>query len=202
MEINNPIRLARKFIRIHLDIPTIVLVSVVVLFVYRPLAAWLFSLVGWVESEVQFPAWVGSVAQGIVANLVSAAVIVPIAIWILRIRSKAAAAGRFKAFDMTSGSAESWGEVFLSYNLFSTKIRGTLTHNDIVMRLEAVLDKDQYLRGHYSEQSNVARRRLGAFLLLLNGEGDGYRGPFVFVDPADESATPKTGSVEWKRVSE
>lgn len=202
MVIKTPVRIIKKFLRIHLDIPAIVLIAVGFLLVYRPLAEWLFSIVGWADTQIQFPLWAGPLAQSVVANLLSAAVVVPIAVWILRIRSKAAAAGRFKAFVVTDGREDDWGEVVLSYNIFSTKVQGTLTHNDIVMHLEAVFDKDQYLRGHYSEQSNLARRRLGAFLLLLTGEGDGYRGPFVFVDPADENATPKTGLVRWQRVAE
>lgn len=192
----------KQLLRIHLDIPTIVLLAVGFLFIHRPLCTWLLSVLGWLDAQTQFPQWASTLAQGVAANILSATIVVPIAVWILRIRHNAAAAGRFKAVDVTNGKNEEWGEVVLSYNLFTTKIRGTLTHKDIVMRLDAVFDRYQYLRGHYTEESNIARRRLGAFLLRLSGDGDGYRGPFVFVDPVDENDTPKTGSVEWRRISE
>ncbi len=190
----------KKLFHLHVDIPTAVLLLLGFLLVHRPLAKWIFSVIGFADTKLHPPDWVGPLVQSIFANLISAVIIIPVVFWMLRIRSKAAAAGRFNAYDLTNGTKRAWGEVALTYNLFSNRVKGTITHNSIVLQLEAVFERGQYLRGHYIEKSNAARRRMGSFLLLLTGEADAYEGPFVFVDPQDQNAIPQTGSVRWERI--
>jgi hypothetical protein len=192
----------RRFLRIHVDLPTLIVALVVLLFVHRPLQKAFFDLIGWVDTQYNLPDWCGTMGIAIVANVLALLLLGTIGFALFRIGSKAAIVGVFKAYDLTRGAREEWGTVRLTYNIFSRKIRGSITHNDIELTLEGVFDKGQYLRGHYWEAGNPARRRLGAFLLQLSGEGDSYEGSFAFVGPTTNNLTPSSGRVLWKKVTD
>ena len=147
------------------------------------------------------PAWVSNLLQNICANIVSAIIVIPLVFWIFKVRGKVAGVGKFKAFVVKAdGTEQAWGDVRLSYNLLSNRIRGTITRDEIVIDLEGQFDRSQYLRGHYIESSNAARRRLGAFLYILSGDSTTYTGPFAFVDPDDKNNVPQTAVGKWVRV--
>lgn len=190
----------RDFFRLHFDLNTIVVLLVVIFLIHRPATNWLLGLIGQVSSIEALPDWIRTFVFSVGANLVSAIVIALIVFGWVRTSRKTMAVGRFKAYDTSSGKKADWGEVRLSYNLFSTRIVGVLSNQDVSLRLEASFDRELYLRGHYAETGNIARRRLGAFLLCLDGEGNTYTGAFAFVDPAEPNSTPKTGTVRWERL--
>ena len=200
MDVRRQWKTLRQLIYVHIDIPTILVLLFIVLLVHRPLEKKFFETLGWADDTFTFPVWFKDVWLGVLANVLAALIIVPVVFWLLRVRARAAVCGRFTAFDTTSGQAKEWGSVTLTYNIFSRRVRGTLTYNDVELTLDAIFDKAQYLRGHYAETSNEARRRLGAFLLSLTGEGNVYEGPFVFVDPEDNNVKPQTGTVRWERM--
>lgn len=191
----------KKILQLHIDIPSIVVMGCVFLVVWQPLARSAIEWLGIVQKQIDPPIWVGDFFLGIMVNLVSAVIIVPFLFWVFGVANKSDLVGKFKAFDLTGDAEEEWGDVSLTYNLLSNRIKGTLTKDDLSLALEAYLEKGQYLRGHYIEQTNFARRRIGAFLLQLNGSADRYQGKFVFVDPDDQAATPQTGDILWVRVN-
>jgi hypothetical protein len=200
-EMKKYLSIASAYLRCHIDISTFVVAVLVLSFLWRPLYVYITTFVGVAATAMPpMPTWVENLLQNILANIVSAAIIIPPFFWILRVREKSAAAGRFNAFVTTQGVEEAWGEVRLSYNLLSNRIKGNIRHGEVIIDIEAQFDRSQYLRGHYIDRSNAARRRLGAFLYLLSGDSDTYSGPFVYVDPDDNNNTPRNGTVKWVRV--
>jgi len=108
----------------------------------------------------------------------------------------------FQSFLTTQGLNESWGIVTLSYEPLQEtsdgyRIRVQLQNKDITLKGEAAVYKEQYLVGFYREVSKVSRRRAGAFMLELDGEGD-YFGKFLYIDP--DTRTPSMGTVKWLRI--
>ena len=192
----------KKILMVHIDLPTIIMISVIVLVIHRPLASFIFTRVAWLSERLDLPIWIGPILQGVSANIITALIVGPFLYFFFRNGIKSQTVGKFSAYDISDGKRTEWGTVHLTYNLFSNRIIGKIVHNDIILKLEASFDKGDYLRGHYNEESNRARRRLGAFLLQLNGQTDKYIGPFVFVDPEDDNIKPKSGTVEWERLSD
>ena len=193
----------RSRFRLYFDLPSTIIILVILSFVYRPILGFFFRFLEKTDAELQLPVWVGDFGLAMLANLLSAIVIAFFVLLVLGWRRISAVCGTFDAYDLKDDNAkEPWGKVTIRYNLLSNKIRGSLIDDtrDTEIVLDAVFDRGQYLRGHYVERNNLQRRRLGAFLLLLGGDGDSYEGPYVFVDPHDTSMVPKTGRSRWERV--
>lgn len=189
----------RGYLNLHVDLPTIVVALLIVLLFHRPFLAGVFALTDFIGSKVEFPVWVDDLVVGIAANILSAFIVIPIVFWVFRLNAKSELCGRFKAYDIVKNEEVYWGDVVLTYNIFSNQIRGCLSSkkHDADIHLEAVFERGEYLRGHYVEKKKTTRRRMGAFLLMLDGEGNTYSGPYVFVDPNNSNYQPKEGRVKW-----
>jgi len=189
----------RGYLNLHIDLPTIVIVLLIVAIFYRPLLSGVFAFAGFVETKTELPPWVSDLVIGIVVNIISAIIIVPLAFWIFRLRAKSELCGNFKAYDIVNGQERYWGKIHLTYNIFSNRVCGCLSsdHFDADIRIEGVFERGEYLRGHYVERRRSTRRRMGAFLLMLDGEGESYSGPYVFVDPAESNFLPREGRAKW-----
>lgn len=195
-------RAIRSLFRLYIDLPSIIVLLVIISFVYRPILGFFFGSLEILDAELHFPPWMGELGLAMLANVLSAIVIAVPIVFFLGWRRTAAVCGTFEAYVLgDDNSKERWGKVTLRYNLISNKIRGRLVDDirDTELALDAVFDRGQYLRGHYIELKRLQRRRLGAFLLLLGGDGDTYEGPYVFVSP-DTDMLPNIGRVRWERV--
>ncbi len=189
----------RGYFNLHVDLPATVAILLIVLLFHRPFLGGVFAFADFMGGKMELPAWLDDLVIGIVANILSAIIVIPIVFWVFRLNAKSELCGKFKAYDIVEDEEQYWGDVVLTYNIFSNRIRGRLssTGHDADIRIEAVFERGEYLRGHYVEKWKTTRRRMGAFLLMLDGEGDTYSGPYVFVDPRDANYQPKEGRAKW-----
>jgi hypothetical protein len=192
-------RQLKRLLRLHVDIPSVVFVLLVVILIHRPAARWVFTVVDWGERELQLPQWFGGFLLNVVSDIVAAIIVATAVVFVLGLRKKSELMGTFDAFDIApDGTAAPWGQVKLTYKMLSDRVKGTLKHDKIEIEIEGVLERP-YLRGHYVECGNAASRRLGGFLLVLNGDGNVYSGQTAYVDPRDENNVPRAGTVRWVR---
>jgi hypothetical protein len=196
------IKKIKRLLRIHLDIPSAVIILLIISLFFRPLLNFLFNVSSNFLQEVKFSPWFEIISLKVVCEMIAAMIIIPLILYFFRLSTKSMLVGKFNAFDIVGTNENVWGIVTLSYNMFSNKIRGTLTStsDDSEILIEAIFDRGSYLRGHYIEKKKLSRRRMGAFLLTLDGEGDNYSGPYVFIDPADGNDIPKQGKAKWVKI--
>lgn len=191
--------------RIHIDIPAIVFIILVIILINQQGTQVLVGIVDKFADQTAVPTWMNEITIGVVANILALIIIVPALVWALGLLNKSFLCGEFTAYEITERDGERieerWGTVHLTYNLFSHRIKGRLIaqDEDAEIYLEAKFDRGEYLRGHYIESRFRIRRRLGAFLLLLDGTGHSYTGRYVYVDPREENSRPQTGEARWVR---
>jgi hypothetical protein len=190
-------------VRFYLGLPAVIIYLGLFAMLWRPLANHLFQGLDFVKQEVVPPNWLPELAQNVISDIIAVTIIGVVYLAILRQKRLSNICGRFHAFETTGGAKEAWGTVTLSYELlpsglFDPQLRCRLEHNDIILIGQATITNDQYLCGHYRETSNLARRRVGAFLLRLAGDGDSFNGTFVFLDPKTE--IPTNGTISWERI--
>jgi hypothetical protein len=193
--------LVRVF-RLHIDLPTVPIVLLLATLVYRPLLFLAIPALENVATEFGFHPSVAAFLRDFFANLAAGLILLVLGYWAFNVKLKSAYAGEFLAYDIKKGQEEEWGRVRLTYNLFSRRIRGLL-HNDarnVDIEIDGMFERGQYIRGTYIERGRVARRRLGAFLMMLQGEGDEYRGKYVYVDPEEGHHVPSRGEAKWVRA--
>jgi hypothetical protein len=191
-----------RIFRLHVDLPSVVIVLLLVTLVYRPLLNVAIPTLESTGTELGFPPSVIAFLRDFFANLTAGAIVLVVGYWIFDIKLKSAYAGEFLAFDIKKGHEEEWGRIRLTYNLFSRRIRGLL-HNEAIkvdIEIDGVFERGQYIRGTYIERGRVERRRMGAFLMMLQGEGDEYRGKYVYVDPEEGHDIPTRGEAKWVRI--
>ena len=189
----------RSYLNLHIDLQTVVVVLLIVVLFNRPFVHGVFTVATFVGEKTELPSWVNAIFLGVVADFLSAFIVGLVVFWAFRIKRKSALCGKFKAYDIVEGEEVYWGDVSLTYNIFSNRIRGRLfsDKHDADICIEAVFERGEYLRGHYVEKNRLTRRRMGAFLLMLDGEGESYSGRYVFVDPCDANFLPREGRAKW-----
>jgi hypothetical protein len=193
----------RRFFRLHIDISTVLILAVIFLVFYRPLLNLIFKGMSFASAELHPGEAVREILLKVISEIITISIVFPVLVYFFKINTRALLSGKFTAFDIdTSGSEVEWGTVTLTYNLFSNKIRGSLVPktagNEI--EIEAVFERSRFLCGYYVDKKTSTRRRLGGFLLMLDGEGSNYTGQYVFVDPQDANDSPKTGKATWKKI--
>ena len=124
-----------------------------------------------------------------------------------RTRTKPFFAGKFVAYEVIKISdseeeSKAWGDLRLTYNVFSRRLKGILKSTDgkVCIQLQGEFDKERYFRGTYIEKDKPSRLRLGAFLMLLDSEGDNYIGVFLHVSPTTNLDKPELGYARWEKV--
>lgn len=202
-----------RYLRLHFDISSITIILFIIYLIYQPVAAFVKY------QALNIPTLKGSqeTLSGFIVNilsdLVAAGIIGLSAYLIFKLAYKSSLTGTFTAFDIfpevkgndgnkiSDERREEWGTVTLTYNLFTNELCGTLISKagDIEIKLEAKFERGQYLRGHYIEAQTHVRRRAGAFLLMIDGEGKNFEGNYVFVDPHAGNHMPQSGQAIWVR---
>ncbi len=190
----------RRLLRLYLDIPALLVLAVLLW------GGWQFvtQVYSHYSSDAdQFgQTLLGQLVFGIVTSAITALVLAAVGFVVFKWVKKSDVAGTFDAFDVGENGDVPWGKITLRYNPFSNSMRGTVTHGDTELQVDAKLFREQYLRGHYVEISNLARRRFGAFMMSLDGDGKSFEGKYVFVSPSDGYHVPSCGDVRWDRVEE
>lgn len=202
-----------SYFRLHFSLSSIVVLLLIGNLIYTPLASFIklqannaAALQGAKEVLKDF-------GINILSDIIATGIIGLIIFFIFKIKYKSSLSGHFTAFDIKvvettrdgvvtkSEERTPWGEVILTHNLFTNEFRGRLTNTDknVEIELSAKFERSEYLRGSYIESTSETRRRIGAFLLKLDGNGKNFIGSFVFVDPDDRNYTPQSGRAEWIR---
>ncbi len=189
----------RSSIRFYIAVPEFILVLLVLALFWRPIANIALGWSALLSASVTPPAWISDVTVNVVANLIASAIVVLVAIAILKRRRNHALAGRFEAFDVKNGNEEAWGTVELRYPLMSAepRMRMRLIRGDVILEGEGFVSKERHFIGHYRETSDIVRRRYGSFMMELHGANNAYSGKYLFVDPDTDEVT--VGSAIWKR---
>ena len=193
----------KRWLNLHFDISSLVIILLLVSLVYRPLLNFLFLTSTNLTPKLTVPEWVEHILLKVLCEIIAAAIILPLVFYLFRVSSKSMLTGKFTAFDIIDGKDTEWGTVTLTYNMFSNRIKGVLTSvsGDADLHIDAAFERGSYLRGHYIEKKKLTSRRMGAFLLMLDGEGDNYSGSYVFVDPDEANGIPKEGKAKWIKKS-
>jgi len=189
----------KKFFNIHFDLPAIIIVLLIISLFYRRIVYIIFSFIEFLETNLPLPAWGQNIWKDVSVEIFSAVLIAFFIFVIFKIKTKSSLVGDFEAYVISDGGERLWGDVKTTYNPFSNRIKGMLyeKNGDAVIAIDGIFDKGQYLRGYYTEKKKTVRRRMGAFLFTLSGEGDTYRGPYVYVDP--ETDKPQVCEAKWVR---
>ena len=193
----------KSYLNLHIDLSTVVVILLIIFLFNRLFLQVVLASIDFMGSKIEFPPWLYDISVGFLANILALLFVAYLVFWIFRLRTKSALCGKFKAYDIVDDKENYWGDVSLTYNIFSNRIRGCLRSNeyDADIIIEAVFERGEYLRGHYIEKKKLTRRRMGAFLLMLDGEGDSYSGSYVFVDPYKLNFLPQTGKAKWVKES-
>lgn len=167
---------------------------------WRPIAAFIFGSSSVLAMAITVPNWASEVAINVLANLFATGIVALVAIGLLKRMQRHALAGKFKAYDVVNGAEQEWGTVELRYALLAARptMRLRLTNGPVLLEGEGLVNKEQHFVGHYRETSDIARRRYGAFMMVLDGNNTEYAGQYLFVDPS--SPTVQVGLAKWKRV--
>ena len=197
----------RDYLRIHIDIPTVVIILLFVLIVYRQVTNFIFQSITFLTQEIKFPSWTKDISINVISEFVAVGILIFWGYLYFRLKTKPFFAGEFKAYEITKtlGQADTkteWGNLKLTYNIFSKRIKGILRSKDdqVCIQLEGEFDKERYFRGTYIEKDKPSRLRLGAFLMLLDSNGDNYEGAFMHVSPTTKIDTPEPGHAIWEKV--
>lgn len=196
----------RDYFRLHIDIPTIVIILLIVAIVYRPFANFLFSRIGIASQIIKAPAWAKDIILNVISEFIAAFLLVVVGYIYIKYNSHPYFAGSFTAFAVTKiqgqpDDEEEWGDLRLTYNIFSKKIKGELKSKagDARLKIDGEFDKERYLRGTYIDADKPSSLRLGAFIMLLNKNGDDYEGMYIALSPLTDSEQPEMAYAKWKR---
>lgn len=194
----------KDYLKVHIDIPSLIVILLILFIFWRKLTIIIFNSCEFIYQEVNPPEWVKNIGLGIVSNILSAAILIFIGYLYFKLKTKPFFAGNFTAYEITknTGAADTeteWGNLTLTYNIFSKRIKGILRSKDnqVCITLSGEFDKDRYLRGTYIEKDNPSRLRLGAFLMLLSPNGDNYEGSFMHLSPSTGFDKPELGFAKW-----
>jgi hypothetical protein len=196
----------KDYFRVHIDIPTIIIVLLCILIGYRQLANFTFHGIIFLTQKIEFPAWFKDVSINVLSEFIAAAILIFLGYLYFRTKRKPFFAGNFTAYEITKNAGADvkteWGTLRLTYNIFSKRIKGVLRSTDgkTSIHLDGQFDKERYLSGTYIEKEKPSRLRLGAFLMLLEGDGDNYEGTFIHVSPLTGFDKPELGHAKWEKI--
>jgi len=197
----------RDYLRIHIDIPNIIIILLCVLILYPTLSNWAFSGIEWISKKVTTPSWWGEVGVNVLSEFIAFALLAFLGYLIVLFSRKPYYAGKFKTFEVTKKAGQSdteveWGELRLSYNLFTKRLKGVMRSLDqkVCIELNGVFEKERYFRGTYIEKDKPSRLRLGAFLMQMQLDGDNYEGAFIHFSPTTGLIEPELGYAKWEKL--
>lgn len=194
--------LLRNLFRFYIDWP---LVTVFVLLVFLFRAAIVDDLL--MPLAVQLSsATTNSVGStlllSILANVITTVLLAAVGLFFFRLLMRARLSGDYKAFQIDGATETPYGSATILYaplafdrNGVPVKLR--LRHDDIELEGRGVLVNNQFLVGHYTETGKPERRRCGSFHYQLDGDGQTWRGKFVYVSP--DTAAIVAGEAKWTR---
>ncbi len=202
---NNKLKF-RDYLRVHIDLTTIVIVLLIVAIFYRPLLGYLFNFIEFTNQKITFPVWVRDFLINIGSEILALLFITFMIFIFIKLKSKPYYAGSFTAYEIIKEKGKpnvqnEWGSLYLTYNIFTKRVKGILTHNasPITIKIDGVFEKERYLRGSYIEKNKPSRLRLGAFIMLLDVEGDDYIGEFLHFSPTTGFEDIGLGEAKWVR---
>lgn len=194
----------KEFFLVHFDLPTAIILIIIFGWVcWRGLKS-ILDFCGFSKPKIFNYISKSELIKDVVINLTSIAIIAVFGYFLYQLKSKTYYVGEFTAFENSEDTRYKeveWGTVVLTYNLFSNNIRGILKsyQGDIVIEIDASLEREIYLKGTYKEVSKLSRLRLGAFLMKLDSNGDSYNGDFLLISPFNNADSIKKGDVRWVR---
>lgn len=193
----------KRFLFLHLDVPSMLLLVLVASMFYRPIANVLFGWSQLLVQSVRLPAWAASLVSNITASIITIILVAIAGIAFFRWRYKSEIAGKYKACIVKeNGDKEDWGQVVVTYNLLNNTFRTSLRRDDLVVNGHATLVGQRHLVGTYLEASKLTRRRFGAFLYSLSGEGNCFTGKILCFDPKNPTLDePGVENVVWEQVN-
>ena len=194
--------LLRNLFRFYIDWPLIV-VFVLLVFLFRaaivddlllPLAVQLSSAA---SNSVASTLWLA-----ILANVITTILLATVGLFSFRLLKRARLSGDYKAFQIEGTTETPYGSATILYALLAFDRNGVpvklrLKHNDVELEGRGLLVNNQFLVGYYTETGKPERRRCGSFHYQLDGDGQTWRGKFVYVSP--DTAAIVAGEAKWSR---
>ena len=192
----------KRLFCVYFDVPTIVVLVLIISVFYRPLANALFRWIGQFSEISPIPSWVTTIGLNVIGGLICVVLVAIVGFVLLNWNYKSEVAGTYNAYVITENNErESWGEVKIKYNLITDKFRTYLKHEDRQVNGHAKLVAQRYLVGYYTEEGKPTRRRFGSFLYTLTGEGNAFEGSFLYFDPTNETYDrPDVGRAIWEKT--
>jgi len=200
--------------RLHVDLSTIVILVLIGNLIYKPIVGYIKLQASKIATQSGTKEILNNFGLNILSDIIAAGIISLIIIIVFKLKYKSSISGTFNASEIISktvdkgdGNTETedevklWGTVVLTHNIFTNDLRGQLTSTDgtVIILLNAKFERSEYIRGSYIETTHQIRRRIGAFLLRIDGSGKNFKGGNVFVDPEDSNENPKSGRIIWER---
>ncbi len=146
------------------------------------------------------------VSINVISEIIGFFILLGLGFIYFRMNKKPFFAGEFITYQLEEkedGSSEyvEWGSLMLTYNIFTNQLKGIMISKkkDICLKVTGEFDKERYFRGTYVEKDKPSRLRLGAFLMLLDSDGDNYEGSFMFVSPTTTIDEPQVGKARWEK---
>ncbi len=117
---------------LYFDIPTFVIILLLISCVYRPLIYMLISGVQHLDQLYELPPIFFDISYEALIEILAAIIVIPVVMFfVCKILNKASSCGKFTAYDIKKdGTQELWGTVRLSYNLFSNERKGEFQKKD------------------------------------------------------------------------
>jgi hypothetical protein len=198
----------KDYFRIHFDIPSLTVILLIILIIYRPAAILFLKFVQVITRKIDIPQWVKDVVINVSSEIIGALIIALIIFLYLKLTSKPFFAGKYKAYEKIEKDGgvevfEEWGTINLTYNIFFKSMKGTLVSTDgsVKFKLSGEIDKERYFKGTYIQQDKPSALRLGAFLMLVNPYGESYEGMFLHFSPTTTITQPEKGFAKWVRIN-
>ena len=138
---------------------------------------------------------------GVLANLLTSVFVAVVGLLFFRMLPRAHLSGDYKAYEVENGQDIPYGTATILYSLLAIDRNGVpvklrLVHGDIELDGRGLLVNNQFLVGYYTETGKL-RRRCGSFHYQLDGDGQTWRGKFVYVSPT--TAAIVAGEAKWSR---
>lgn len=147
--------------------------------------------------------WIDSILINLLSSIIFTALIAVIGYLLFQWRFKTMLAGSYECGFLNGNTNTPWGTCILKYHPITSTYEFILTHKNGDDKLygKGTFVRNEYFVGTYGEPNNPLRRRCGSFFLVLDGNGKGFKGKNLAIDPTNTTHYPSVEDIIWTKVN-
>lgn len=148
--------------------------------------------------------WKSAIIINVLSSLIFLTLLSGLGFLLFKWRFKTMLAGRYQCSIKTKNNIALWGECSLKFHPINNSYEFTMVHTNGHDKLwgRGSFVRNEYFVGTYGEPKNPLRRRCGAFFLVLDGNGLGFKGKNLAIDPTNDRHMPSVEEIVWKKIDD